>query len=234
MLKTVGEIKNDVIVKLGISTTSAYYTDAILNDWIKQSTRWALAQHKFPFTEGMTSTTYVSGQERYDFEGYKADSFRIIQLGGKGLEKLNYEDYLIFLEDEPQTTGREARVFSDFNRSLYVNPNTDLSGTLTAWGQYAPIDPDMTLPSAETAFTNWEEEGNEAIVEKVLEFANTREKKPQEAQLHLQNAVDILDKVWDKVQEEQFNYKTKNRGMFRQVDVLNGGYREDGINTNQF
>ena len=39
MLTTSNDIKNDVIVKLGISTSSAYYTDAILNDWIQQASR---------------------------------------------------------------------------------------------------------------------------------------------------------------------------------------------------
>ncbi|MBU2527527.1 MAG: hypothetical protein KKC03_13100 [Bacteroidetes bacterium] len=231
MLSTQTDIKNDVIVKLGISTTLAYYTDDILNDWICQAHRWATAYKKFPFTEGRVSTTYVSGTEEWNFEGYKSDSFRILQVGGKRLEKIDFESYQIYREEE--TAGTD-RVFTDRVRTVFINPNIDLAGTLTAWGQYTPNDPDMTGTAANTVFSNGDEEGNEAIVEKVLSFAKIREQKLDDAEYHNKRAKDILENMEGIIDDEQFNYKTKDRGMWKRIDVIGGDYYNDLIKRDQF
>ena len=106
MLNTFGEIKTDVIEKLGISTTAAFYTDTILNDWIQQAERWATSFKKWPFTEGRVSTTFTAGtgenSDEWSFEGYKSDSFRILTIGGERHEKLNFEDYLILGKKHPK------------------------------------------------------------------------------------------------------------------------------------
>lgn len=232
MINTFNEIRNDVIVKLGINTTSAYYTETILNDWVKQATRWATAYKKWPFTEGRISTTFTSVEE-WSFEGYKADSFRMIQIGGKRLDKLNFEDYQIFREED--SSGSD-RVFTDFGRLVLINPNIDLSGTLTAYGQFTPADMDVTDLTATTVFSGGDEEGNEAIVEEVLSFANIREKKETEAQYHHERAKQILDVVYGKVAEEQFNYKTHRTrgGMWKRINVLDSGVEDDKIKRDQF
>src|SRR3990167_4637804 len=105
MIANFGDIKNDVIRKLGISTTAAFYTDTILNEWIRQGARWGTSYKKWPFTEGRISTTYTATEE-WNFEGVKADSIRLLQVGGKRFQKLNFEDYQIFKEEE----GNEAIV----------------------------------------------------------------------------------------------------------------------------
>lgn len=233
MITTFGDIRDDVIKKLGISTTDAFYTEALLNNWCKQGIRWATAFKKWPFTEGRVSTTFVAGTEEWSFEGYKADSFRIMQIGGKRLEKLNFEDYQISKEEQPSATDR---VFSDFGRLVFINPSIDLSGTLTAYGQYNPADIDVTDLTATTPFSNGDDEGNEAIVEEILSYANTREKKEKEAGYHHGRAVQILNGVWERVADEQFNYKTSRArgGMFQRFNVLAGGFRDDLIKRDQF
>lgn len=233
MITTSGDIKTDILNKLGVSTTSAFYTDAILNNWIKSATRWATSYKKWPFTEGRVSTTYTSANEEWSFEGYKADSFRIVQIGGKRLEKLNFEDYQIFKEED---SGANDRVFSDFGRLVFINPNIDLSGTLTAYGQYTPIDIDMTDTASTTVFSNGDEEGNEAIVEEVLSYAKIREKQEQESGYHHTRAMQILDSVYQKVAQEQFNYKTHRTrgGMWKRIDVVEGGVASDSISRDQF
>ena len=124
MLVTSNDIKNDVIVKLGITTTTAFYTDAILDDWIQQAERWATAYRKWPFSEGKQETTYTSANEEWNFEGIKADSIRILQIGGKRFEKVTFEDYQIFkvspgkitlgsFERKPETSsGRTLKRFA--------------------------------------------------------------------------------------------------------------------------
>ncbi|MBT7339381.1 MAG: hypothetical protein HN802_06840 [Candidatus Jacksonbacteria bacterium] len=233
MLVTSNDIKNDVIVKLGITTTTAFYTDAILDDWIQQAERWATAYRKWPFSEGKQETTYTSANEEWNFEGIKADSIRILQIGGKRFEKVTFEDYQIFKEEEASGTDK---IFSDFGRTVYINPNTDASGTLTTWGQFPPVAIDMTELTSTTIFSNGDEEGNTAIVEEVLSYANTREKKEDVANFHHDRATQILDGVFKNYLDEQFNYKTyKTRGgMFKRVNVVHGDIQDALIKRNQF
>lgn len=232
MLSNFDDIKTDAIRKLGISTTSAYYTDDILNDWILQGTRWATSFKKWPFTEGRVSTTYT-GAEEWSFEGYKADSIRMVLIGGKRFQKLNYEDYLIMQEQNSSSTDK---VYSSFGRLVIVNPNAGGSGTMTAYGQYTPTDIDVTDLTATTVFSNGDEEGNEAIVEKVLEFAKAREQKPQEALIHLQKAAAILEGVWKRCQDEKFTEQTHRTrgGMFKRISVINGGLSDEINRRDQF
>lgn len=232
MLSNFSDIQTDVVRKLGITTTAAYYTDAIINTWIQQAARWAAAYKKWPFTEGRVSTTYA-GSEELSFEGYKAESFRMLVIGGKRYQKMNYEDYLILKEVEPNST---ERVFSDYGRLVIVNAGAGDSGTLTAYGQYQPVDIDVTDNTAQTVFSNGDEEGNEAIVEKVLEFASAREKKSEEALLHLQKASAILETLWKKCEDEQYAYQTSRQrgGMFQRIDVVNGGLPGELYKRDQF
>lgn len=221
-----------MVARLGIQTTSAYYTDSKLDGYIKAAHRFATAYKKWPMTEGRTSTTYT-GIEEWSFEGYKTDSFRILQIGGKRLQKLNFEDYQIFREEDD---GGADRVYSDFGRTVFINPNIDLSGTLTAWGQYTPVDPDATDPDSETVFSGGDQEGNEAIVWEAMSAAMAQEKKEQESVLYHQKAVDILDSLWKKVADEQFNYQTHRTrgGMWKRLNVVDGGVQDDMINRDQF
>ena len=232
MITTSSDIKTEVINRLGITTTSAFYTDAILNQWIRGATRWATSYKKWPFTEGRVSTTF-SATEEWTFEGIKADSIRIAQIGGKKLTKLNFEDYQIFREAEE---SGDDRVFSDFGRIVFINPNVDLTGTLTVWAQYAPVDIDMTDTASTTVFSNYDEEGNEAIIEEVLAYANTREKKENETNFHHTRATQILDSLYDKVKDEQFNYQTHRTrgGMWKRINVIGHGIQDDKINEDQF
>jgi len=232
MLTNFGDIKNDVIVKMGITTTSAYYTDDILNDWIRQAERWATSYRKWPFSEGKVETTYT-GVEEWNFEGIKADSIRLLQIGGLKYEKQLFEDYQIYKEKEPQ--GAE-RIFTDFARTTFINTLAGGSGTLTAWMQYTPAPIDVTDPAAETIFSNGDEEGNEAIVEEVLYYADIREEKEDVSNFHHTRATQILDGVFENYLDEQFNYKTNSAtgGMYKRIDVVNGGTRDDIFNRNQF
>lgn len=233
MLNTIGDIQDEILVRLEAGTaTSGLYTDTILNDWINQSHRWASGYRKWPFTEGKVSTTLsLDGQDAQDYpEGWKADSIRIVQIGGKRYQKLNYEDWLIFREDR---ASDDEKVYSDFARRLFVNPN-GASGTLAVFGQYTPAPIDVTDKGAITVFSNNEDEGNEAMLLEMISFAKTREGKPKEAEYWHRRAIEILNGIWERVGEEQFGYHSKNRGMFKRIDVLEGALEDELLKRDQF
>ena len=233
-LNTVDDIQTETLVRGSLSTTAisaAGVTDAILNDWTREAHLWAASQHKWPFTEGRVSTTF-SATEEWSFEGYKADSFRLVQIGGKRLKKLDFRNYQIFREEEPDAT---ERVFSDFGRLLFINPKTDLTGTLTAWGQYTPnIDP--TLKTDTTVFSSYDEEGNEAVVLEMLSYLKIRQQLPDEAEAFHNKAINRLDNIWKRVMDEQYQYQTHpdSGGMFRRFNVLEGDYQEEIFRRDRF
>ena len=231
-----GELKTEILVRSGKDTQSAWTSEAFLNDWINQNHRWAAGYKPWPFTEGRTSTTYASTEE-WSFEGYKADSFRIMTIGGKKLKKLNFNDYLIFRETQP--TG-DDRVFSDFGGLVYVNPYVDLSGTLVAYGQYQPADiPDgdgSTADDADTVFSQYADEGNQAIIERTLGYIAMRDGDKGTMKEKYLLANNILDGIWQRIEDEQYNYETHpdSGGMFDRIDVLRGRFRNVDSSEDQF
>jgi hypothetical protein len=231
MLNNVGDIITEVLVRNNRSTTDSFITDAMLQDWTRDAHVWAASYHKWVFTEGRQSTTYT-GAEEWSFEGYKADSFRIVQVGGKRLQKLNFEDYQIFREETP---GADDRVYSDFGRTVFINPNADVSGSLTVYGQYQP-SLDSTDLAATTIFSGYDEEGNEALVEKITGYLKRREHLPDEADLHDQRAALKLEEIWKRTQDEQALYQTHptRGGMWKRFDVLKGRQSDEIRNEDQF
>lgn len=233
-LKTTYEIMDEVLVRANVTTTAAtrgLYTDTILRDWVDQAHQWAAAYKKWPVTEGRISTTWT-GTEINDYpEGWKPDSIRYMTVGGDRMQKLNFADYQMFRENTPDS---EDRVFSDFGLSYYVNPNADVSGTTWFYGQYLPRAFDMTDETETTVFSNRLDEANEAIVEEILKYAKLREKKPDEASVHHQRAIEVLETLWKKIQDEQFGYQTKNRGMYEYFDVLEGELHDRLIRRDQW
>ncbi len=231
MLNNSQQIIAEVLVRGGVSTTTTtsggLYTDTILAGWFGAAYRWATGYKKWPFTEGRMSTTFATEECTYP-EGWKTDSIRFITVGGDRYQKLNYEDYNIFRDEEPSNTDK---VFSDYARTIFVNPNST-TGTLTAFGQFTPITTVATIidTGETTVFSDNEEEANEAIVEEMLKYAMEREKKTNEAEAHHQKAIEILERLWANHGAEQFAYQGKNRGVFERMNILNGGF-DDGLNT---
>ena len=236
MLSNVGDLITEVLVRNNRTTTDAFITDAMLQDWTREANSWATSFHKWPFTEKRDFTTTWSGTEEITYSalgtGYRTDSIRMLLIGGKRLKKLNYEDYLTFREEQPESNDR---VFSDYGRTLFVNPNADVSGSFVPYGQYTPnVDPtDLT---ATTIFSYYDQEGNEAYVEKMTSFLKRREHLAEEAELHDQRAIAKLDEIWKRILDESYKYQTHSAtgGMFEHFSVLDGRGQKDWNKENQF
>lgn len=216
----VNDIKNQVLVRLGAGTSLGFYTDTILTDWFTLANKWASTYKKWQYTEGRVSTTYSSSTEEWSYpEGWRPDSIRMLQVGGKRCQKLTFDDYQRFREDNADSTDK---VFSDYGLTYYINPNAGLSGTTVVYGQYTPYW-DITDEDYKTVFSGTMEDGNEAIIQRMLSYAMEKEKKTQESMAYYEKAKEILDGMYKSFQDEQFAYQTKNRGIWSDFDVLEGG-----------
>lgn len=226
------DIKQEILVRGGKTTTSAWTSEAYLNDWINQSHRWAAGFKPWPYTEGRAQTTY-SGLETLNFEGYKADSFRFMTIGGERLQKIAFEDYIIFKEEQPDSNDK---VYSDFGGLVYINPNADVSGTLVAYGQYQPanIADGETGDDMETVFTPNGDEGNQAIIERSLGNIAYRDGDKEEGEKRYASARMLLEELWRRIQDEQFAYHSKDRGMWERFDVIGGALHDELFRRDQF
>ena len=225
----------EVLVRNNRTTTDSFVTDAILQDWTRQAHKKAAGWHKWPFTEVRDRTQTFSTEEiaYSSFTAkFKADSIRILQVGGKRLRKTNIEEYQIFREEQ---SGATDRIFSDFGRTVFINPSIDLSGTVTAWGQYEPAL-DATDLTAVTVFSDYDEDGNEAILELMTSYLKQREENFEAATAIELKALQRLDGLWQRILDEQHKYQAApdSEGMFERIDVLHGGFPEDLTDRDQF
>ncbi len=238
------------------STTVAFYTEQIIKDFFDNAHQWAASQAKWPFTEGRYSTTTASAVTNEDGwttlqypEGFKNDSVRLLTVGGKRFDKRNFYKFQQFFQDNTADTSKQ---FTDFGRTIYINPNaSDFSGTVTMWGTYnvAASNYDTAAsgvgdPNGTTIFTDVANEGNEAIVAKMMSYALQREKSPvtlvrgkmaSASAFEAQKAEEILQAIWKDIAEEQYNYQdTQNEGMWKRFDVTRGGFKEDIFRRDQW
>lgn len=247
-MTTKSQIITEVLVRLNQSTTVGYYTGTILNNWLDQAHKWAAGYKKWPFTEGRQSTTFASLATDEDGllvglypEGWKPNSIRYITIGGKKVDKREYGSFREFLENNSDDS---RRIFANKAVRYYVNPDIDLSGTVTVWGQYTPVM-DLTDETSTTAFSTYAEEGNEAIVLKMLSYAKEKEKSPtavdgrgrtsSESVGFHQKAIAVLEELWVRIQDEQYGEQTEaGDGIFKRFDLLKGGFKEDVFKRDQW
>lgn len=227
------DIITEVLVRSGKSTESGWVSDTFLRNWTSQAHIRAAGYHKWPFTEGRTSTTYTTATEDWDFEGYKADSFRYLEVGGKRLQKLNFADYKIAKEASASSADR---MFTDFGDLVLINVNADVSGTLIAYGQYTPAIFDNTDLTEETLFSEGNDEGNEAIIQEMLSYVARRDARMQDAVSIHNFAMQLLDELWKRILNEQYQYQTHpdRGGQYKRFDVLKGSVSDEIIKRNQF
>lgn len=224
-MNTRDDIFTQVLVRNNRTTTDGFITDAYLQKWYKDANNWANSYHKWPFTEGKASTTYTTavtddiGSAIIPYpEGWKADSIRMLTIGGKRMTKLDFTSFQRFLE---RNSSNSDRVYSDYARQIYVNVNADVSGSLVTYGQFMPAI-DVTDEVGITSFSGYDEEGNEAIYEKMSSFLKRREHLADEAELHDQRATAKLDELWKRIQDEQYGYQTRDQNMYADFDVIRG------------
>ena len=228
------DLQSQVIVRCGTDTTSTFITETQVRDWLDEAHKWATGYKKWPFTEYMDkSGAFTNGTETYAYPNvnYKTDSIRLMKVGSYLFEKKIFSDYLQYREDYPSGTDK---IYSDYGRTIYVNPNC-VAGTIYCFGQLTP--PVLGLvgsSTSSTVFNSYDDEGNDAVIDKTCSYAYRKMKKFQEALDFEQRARATLDELWKRVQDEQAMYQTKDRALFERVDIINGDYYGDESNPLRF
>ncbi len=224
---TQAQIISSAVIRGGMDTTVGFYTDAAIDRELETAHKWAAGYHKWPMTEYMDkSGTFTGGTEEYAYPNatFKTDSIRILKVGSYLFDKKEFTSYLRWREDNSSSTDR---VFSDYGRQLYINPNC-ASGTIYSFGQQTPAA--FSLSTDTSVFSGYDEEGDEAIVCKLISLLKEKAGDRQTSIDYETRSRNILDGVWQRIQDEQAMYQAKDKEMFERIDIVSGGFYEDEAN----
>lgn len=192
-----------------------------LKRWINLAIQRAWDYARWIFSEKAVYTQ-ATNSEYYDYpDDFISDSINILKVEQKDGEmvtykKINFQDYQKYREEHPDG---EDKVFSDFRRFYFINPNTFSAGKkIEIWGKKRAKklvnDNDLLPFSPDT--DDEENSGNEAIVKFAFAFALASEKmkEPVRAAREKAEAYDILAIIAEREKEEQAQYQTKDRPFF--------------------
>lgn len=229
-LSTSGDIQTEFLIRNNRTTTDTFITDVTLRAWEQEAHNYVTSYKKWPFTEGKFSTTYTGVTDETGFavtdypENWRTDSIRYATIGGKRYTKINFYKFQSFFEDNPAS---DMKYISDYARRIYINTIGNPGGSIYLWGQYTPSF-DASDLTATTVFSYVDEEGNDAIVEKMSAYLAAREHRDAEATEHDQKAQVKLDAMWKRWGENQFDYQTvPDDGQWKRFDVQRGAMRDD-------
>lgn len=217
------ELQNALKDDLSSTVVSTFWTPTMLEGWINRGVIWATNFRPWPFTEKAEYTKSRANARYYDYpddtadgpSAFKSDSIRLCQIeqdDGTMAEytKLRYNDFMKYLEDNPTGTDK---VFSDYRRRYFINPVVTVSDrNISVWGQEKAKE--LVADTDETAFSEGEETGDQAIILYAKSIALKKARRYNEATAEITEATNLLLEIWKRIQEEQSQYRTKSNALF--------------------
>ena len=235
---TLAEAKQHLSRKLNIDysdiANNDLFTDTDLGEFIKLGLIKAWDYKPWDFAEGSKTATTISDMLASGYADYPQDiqssSLYLLRIDGKEYKKLLFQDYLKFLEDNPNST---ERVWSEQKRFVFINPNAYSAGqVLDMYGKLMPpiISGSSDLLPFSPDTDNQEHSGNEAIVLLAYGEALSSEKKknPQQGEIERGKAYQLLDLIWKPFEDARSYLQSKNRPMFEVQDFF-GNPKADSI-----
>ena len=115
--------------------------------------------------------------------------------------------------------------------NIYINGNAcSVGDTIAMYGQQSVAD--LTADGDLTPFADSEPDGDEAIILKAesIVLGSKLAGRRNDSLAKLAEASAILDKIWDRIEEQKPKEVRKGRQRFRKIDVLKGSTSE--VNNN--
>jgi hypothetical protein len=227
---TLLEAKQELARKLNIDYTNIasndLFSDTDLGAWIQLGVIDAWDYKPWPFTQKTKTATTIS-TDYYDHpQDLMNGSIYLLKVAGKEYKKLLIEDYLKFLEDNPNATDR---IWSENETYLFINKNAYTVGdTFDLYGK--AVAPLLSLTTDLLPFSpitdNKEHSGNHAIVLLAQGWALESEKKREsEAAAGVRKeALGMLKSLWKPYAESRAFLQSKGRPFFNTPDYFGNSY----------
>ena len=235
---TLAEFVSEIQDDLGISTVSDFISSPYIKTQVDRANKWACGYKPWPFME-TTATDTTTSSESYDYpSSFLSDSIFLLKVEQddgtmERYDKINFLDYQKYRED---SSSGSDKVFSDFGRKYYINPNPISSATgrtIQLWGLKKADT--MSSNTDTTPFSDGEVRGEEAI-KKYAEsiILSNKLHKLNEANQKFQEATLLLEQIWNSIATRQSSYQTKDRPMFKRIDILEGAVEDDIYDEDKF
>jgi hypothetical protein len=225
--------KLDITIADVISGGNDLFTQADLQEWVQEGNKRAWDYKPWAFTEKTYKATSLDA-EYYDYpDAFEDLSIRILKVAGAEFEKINWDDYQKWFNEDPTDT---TKLWAETDRFYFINQNAYTVGdeinvtgklrspTLTA-------DGDLLLFSPNT--DNQESSGNHAVV--ILAYAEAlgsdKLKRSEDALLQEKKGLSMLDVLWKPMPERKSRQQSQNRPFFEVPDYFRNN-NSPGRSTN--
>lgn len=223
------EAKVKLATRLDIDYTNiannGLFSDNDLQDFIQAGVFKAWDYKPWPMTKATKTATTIAA-DYYDHpEDVMLGSIYLLKVGGKEFDKIDIEDYLAYLENDPTGTDR---VWAEYETFIFINRNAYTVGdTYDLYGKkLAPtLSGDNDLLPFSPVTDNSEHSGNDAIVDLAYSEALSSRKinDPDGAQVAKQSGYNTLGLLWKPFAEQRAFNQSKNRPMFDVPDYFADG-----------
>lgn len=213
---------------LELISTDVIVTTTQIKRWLNLGKNKALTYKKWPFLE-YKGSDLIDATGNYPYSTLmKTKSAWLVRVGGEKYDKIRYEDYLHYLEDEPAGTDK---VWAEFDRTIYINGNACTVGdAIEIYGTAGVVD--LSADGDTSPFSEAEPSGDEAIVNyAVAKGLKKLGASRGEIADVINEANQILNDIWDRMTEAMPREQTKKTPFFKKVDLLNGTLSEGGSNN---
>jgi len=225
-MRTRGQIKAKLQPKLMAVGTSTYFTSTRIEDQINDSYLTVAAARQWPDIKKGFVTNTEANQDYYDYpDNCQSESiFKISVDGDSGYDKWDFEDFMNFVEENPDSTDK---IFSEYGRQIFIfpTPTTTGSANLIFWGIIQPAS--LTDDGDVTMFTDWADVLNEAIEQDA--YGNLIQNiDPNKSLNAITLSERIITKEWKKI-ADRLQRKLKDRPQWDVPDFYSNS--SGGVGT---
>ena len=196
------------------------FDTAQIKRWLNMGKNRALSYKKWPFLEYIGSDL-IDATGEYPYPTLtKTKSVFLITVAGERYVKVSYEDYLKYFEDNSSGTDR---IWAEFDRTISINGNDcSVGDAIKFYSQQGVAD--MSGDSDTTPFDAAEPSGDEAIIKfaRAIALSSDKLKNPTKARKEDLEAKEILNQIWDRIQEVKPREIRKGTPRFKRINILKG------------
>ena len=223
---------NGVQQRLMIANNSGLIPPARITTVVQDEIKWAGSLFYWPSLQRLREATALKNTQglNYDYYDYPIDFLRNsiarLYIDGKLYLPKAYQDFLDYADSsiDPTLSPNPANhFFANYGDQFFTYPSYSgiaPANNLLGWGNIE--HPLVTDPAGTTIFSNWDENGNKAIVKKAMSTLLERIDPPMANALESE-AIGMLQLIWKRVTDEAQKAQRLNHQFFQVPDYFGFG-----------
>lgn len=188
-----------------------YWGDTLIKQTINDSQVWLCAQNNWTCLQRNFNTTTLAGINQYDYPSlinapysFEDGCINSLFINGESYKKVEYDDFLQFINSENIKNRKDIRVFADFNRKIFVFPTPENTGDkMVALGLATPKS--MANDSDKTIFDGCDPLFDRIIINRTVENLAVQDPKRKDQPYYKGNVVEDVQTLIKKTSGTRSN-----------------------------